>query len=83
MNPMTSRTSFLAAAGAAVLPTGVMTGGPSIQPPRGDVKILILPANSIQQIEVIEWHLGPGGFMLTGFSVAADGPWVMLVKLLP
>ena len=83
MNPVTSRTGFLAAAGAAVLPTGLTPGGQTIQPPRGDVKALILPANGVQEVEVIEWHLGPGGFMLVGFSVAADGPWVMLLKYLP
>ena len=88
MQNMTDRKGFLAGAASAVGATGIIASQKPANalPATGRIQIVLITdeATSRQDfIQDLEWHLGPGGFSLMGFSVNTNGEFALLGRPVP
>lgn len=79
---MTDRKGFLAAATAATATGVIASQRPAEALSNARYKVVVLNDNDPNFIAELEWHIGPGGFLIQGYSVYSFTQFVLLTKQL-
>ena len=85
MKKVTDRKGFLAAAASAAGATGIIASRrPAEALSTARFKVVVLTDNDPNFIAELEWHIGPGGFLIQGytFASASGTQYVLLTKQL-
>lgn len=84
MQNMTDRKGFLAAATAAGATGVIASQRPAEALSNARYKVVVLTDRDPRFIEELEWHLGPGGYLIQGytFASASGTQYVLLTKQL-
>lgn len=86
MKRMTDRKAFLTAAATAAGAAGIVaTQRPAEAVSNARYKVVVITDNSNPDfIQELEWHLGPGGYLIQGYTIASatNTQYVLLSKQL-